>query len=59
MVEWLVENWVTLAVVLVALAVGWWVIKTVLRLTMRAFAMGCTGLVLLVGLIAGALWLGQ
>ena len=40
-------NWVLLAVVGVALAIGWTILRMVLRLTMRMFAMGCVGLVIL------------
>jgi hypothetical protein len=40
-------NWVLLAVVGVALTVGWTILRMVLRLTMRMFAVGCVGLVIL------------
>lgn len=45
-------NWVMLAVVGVALAIGWTILRFVLRLTMRMFAMGCVGLLLLCGIVA-------
>jgi hypothetical protein len=44
-------NWVLLAVVGVALAVGWTILRMVLRLTMRMFAMGCIGLIILAAIV--------
>ena len=44
--------WVTLAVVGIALAVGWTILRIVLRLTLRMFAIGCIGLVILVAIVA-------
>jgi hypothetical protein len=43
--------WVTLAVVGIALAVGWTILRIVLRLTMRMFAFGCIGLLILVAVV--------
>ena len=40
-------NLVMLAVVGVAVAIGWTILRMVLRLTMRVFAMGCLGLIIL------------
>ena len=40
-------NFVVLAVVGVAVAIGWTILRMVLRLTMRVFAMGCLGLIIL------------
>ena len=47
-------NWVLWGIVGVALLVGWTILRTVLRLTMRVFALGCVGLVVLVGIVAVA-----
>jgi hypothetical protein len=44
-------NWTLWIVVGVALAVGWTILRMVLRLTMRMFAMGCVGLVILAGIV--------
>ena len=49
-------NWVGLAVALVVLAVGWIILRTVLRLTMRIFAIGCIGLLIVVGVATVALY---
>ena len=40
-------NWTLWIVVGVALAIGWTILRMVLRLTMRMFAIGCVGLVIL------------
>jgi len=40
-------NWTLWIVVGVALAIGWTLLRMVLRLTMRMFALGCVGLVIL------------
>jgi hypothetical protein len=45
-------NWVLLAVVGIALAIGWTFLRIVLRLTIRMFSMGCIGLLLLGGIVA-------
>jgi hypothetical protein len=58
MIDTLAENWVTVAIVLGALAVGWWLITTVLRLTRRVFTLGCAGLILLAVVLWGMNWLG-
>ena len=52
-------NWVMWAVILIALAVGWTLLRVVLRLTMRVFSLGCIGLVVLVGIIVLAGYLGR
>ena len=44
-------DWVMVGVFLVVLVVGWTIVKTVLRLTMRVFALGCVGLLVLGGII--------
>ena len=44
-------NWVLLAVVGVALAFGWTILRIVLRLTLRMFAMGCIGLIILAAIV--------
>ncbi len=44
-------NWVMLAVVGVAVAIGWTLLRFVLRLTMRFFALGCLALVILGGIV--------
>ena len=43
-------NWALWIVVGLALTVGWTILRFVLRLTMRMFALGCVGLVILAGL---------
>ena len=40
-------DWMTLGIGLAVLVVGWVILKTVLRLTMKVFTLGCTGLVVL------------
>ncbi len=40
-------DWTTIAIIVAVLVVGWVILRTVLRLTMRVFAIGCTGLLLL------------
>jgi hypothetical protein len=40
-------DWVTLAIGLGILVVAWVILKTVLKLTMRIFAIGCAGLLIL------------
>ena len=44
-------DWVMLGTFLVVLVVGWTIVKTVLRLTMRVFALGCMGLLVLGGIV--------
>ncbi len=44
-------DWVMVGVFLVVLVVGWTIVKTVLRLTMRVFALGCMGLLVLGGIV--------
>ena len=44
-------NWVMWGVILVVLAVGWTILRMVLRMTMRVFSLGCVGLVILVAII--------
>ncbi len=42
-------NWTGLILSLIGLAVGWTVLRFVLRLTLKIFAIGCLGLLILVG----------
>ena len=44
-------NWVLWGVVGVVLLVGWTILRMVLRLTMRMFALGCIGLVILAAIV--------
>ena len=44
-------NWTLMAVVGVVVALGWTILRMVLRLTMRMFALGCVGLVILAGIV--------
>ena len=44
-------NWALWAVVAVAAAVGWTILRFVLRLTMRMFALGCVGLVIVAAIV--------
>ena len=39
-------NWTGLVIALVVLALGWTILRFVLRLTMRLFALGCLGLLI-------------
>ena len=41
--------WLGLVLTLIALAVGWTILRFVLRLTLRIFAIGCLGLLVVVG----------
>ena len=50
-------SWAMWIVVAVALTVGWTILRFVLRLTMRMFALGCVGLVILAGLVVAAAYL--
>jgi hypothetical protein len=44
-------NWALWGVVAVALAIGWTILRFVLRLTMRMFVLGCVGLIILAGIV--------
>jgi len=44
-------NWVMWGIILIAVAVGWTILRMVLRMTMRVFSIGCVGLVILVAII--------
>ena len=52
-------DWVTLGVVLAALAVGWVILKAVLRLTMRVFTVGCGCLLVLAAGVAAVAYFGS
>ncbi len=43
-------NWGGLALTLIVLALGWTILRFVLRLTLKMFALGGIGLLILVGL---------
>jgi len=47
-------DWVLVGGAIVVLVVAWTILKTVFKLTMRVFGLGCVGLVILAG-IMGAL----
>ncbi len=47
-------NWVMIGIFLVVLVVGWTIVRTVLRLTTRVFALGCVGLLVLGGIVTAA-----
>jgi hypothetical protein len=51
-------NWLGLGVTLAVLAVGWTILRFALRMTMRIFALGCLGLLIVVG-VAFVLLYGQ
>ena len=42
---------ITLFLILIGLVIGWVVLKIVLRLTMRIFACGCLGLLIIFGIV--------
>jgi len=44
-------NWTLWIIVGVVVAVGWTILRMVLRLTMRMFALGCVGLVILAAIV--------
>ena len=44
-------NWTLWIVVGLALTVGWTILRMVLRLTMRMFALGCVGLVIVAAIV--------
>lgn len=50
-------DWVTLGIGLAVLAVGWVILKAVLRMTMKVFTLGCTGLVVLAVIGAALVYL--
>lgn len=52
-------DWVLWGIVLAVLAVGWVVLKSVFKMTMRIFTLGCTGLVVLAVIGAALVWLRQ
>ncbi len=52
-------DWVMWGIVLAVLAVGWVVLKSVFKMTMRIFTLGCTGLVVLAVIGAALVWLRQ
>jgi hypothetical protein len=43
-------NWLGLVVTLVVLAIIWVVVRTVLKITLKIFAIGCIGILILSGL---------
>ncbi len=43
-------NWLGLVVTVVVLAVVWLVIRTVLKITLKLFAIGCLGILILSGI---------
>ena len=51
-------NWLGLLVTLVVLAILWGVVRTVLKITLRIFAIGCLGILILSG-IAFVLYYGH
>ncbi|MCC7360458.1 MAG: hypothetical protein IT317_13330 [Anaerolineales bacterium] len=46
-------DWAMLGAFLVVLVIGWTIMKGMLRLTMRAFALGCVGLLVLSAVLTG------
>ena len=52
-------DWVLWGIGLAVLAVGWVVLKSVFKMTMRIFTLGCTGLVVLAVIGAALVWLRQ
>jgi len=44
-------NWTLWIILGVVLAVGWTILRMVLRLTMRMFALGCVGLMILAAIV--------
>ena len=44
-------NWTLWIVLALALTVGWTILRFALRLTMRMFATGCIGLIILAGIV--------
>jgi hypothetical protein len=47
-------DWVMVGGAIVVLVVAWTILKTVLKMTMKVFSLGCVGLVILAGIL-GAL----
>ncbi len=43
-------SWMGVVIAVIALAVIWFVIRTVLKITMKIFAIGCLGLLVLSGI---------
>lgn len=43
-------NWMGVAVALVVLALVWFVVRTALKITLRIFAIGCVGILILTGI---------
>ena len=51
-------SWTNVALVVIALAVGWTILKAVLKLTLRVFTLGCLGLLALAGGLIAWRYLG-
>jgi hypothetical protein len=43
-------NWVGLGIALVVLALVWFVVRTLLKITLKIFAIGCLGILILSGI---------
>jgi high-affinity Fe2+/Pb2+ permease len=52
-------NWALWGVVAVALAIGWTILRFVLRLTIRMFALGCVGLIVLAGIVVAVAYFSR
>ena len=52
-------NWTLWIVVGLALTVGWTILRFVLRLTMRMFATGCIGLVILAAIVVAVAYFSR
>lgn len=51
-------DWMNFALAVAALAVGWTILRLVLRLTMKVFACGCGVLLAVVGAMLAWVYLG-
>jgi hypothetical protein len=52
-------NWTLWIVVGLALTVGWTILRFVLRLTLRMFATGCIGLVILAAIVVAVAYFSR
>ncbi len=48
------DSLVTIAVAFVAIAIGWLILRIVLKIAWRAFLIGCLGILILGGIVVGA-----
>ncbi len=48
------DSLITIAIALVAIAIGWLILRFVLKIAWRAFLIGCLGILILGAIVVGA-----